>query len=50
VLHKEYAGRHGFVVKTIKSRRIVRVQVFGAKEIYDAYPENVKHIKNEQEE
>lgn len=44
VLHKEYAGKHGVVLKTIKSRREVVVQVLGMDKTYYAYPENVEHI------
>lgn len=48
VLHKEYAGKRGVVLKTIKSRYEVVVQVFGMEAPYYAFPENVEHIKEEE--
>ena len=45
VLHKEYTGKRGVVVKTIKSCREVVVQVIGETKPYYAYPENVEHIE-----
>lgn len=45
VLHKEYAGKRGIVLKTIKSRREVVVQVFDMDKPYYAYPENVEHVE-----
>lgn len=45
VLHKEYAGKRGVVLKTIKNRREVVVQASGMSAPYYARPENVKHIE-----
>lgn len=47
VLHKEYAGKRGIVLKTIKSRREVVVRVFGMDKPYYAYPENVERIEED---
>lgn len=45
VLHKEYAGRRGFVRRVIKSRCEVEVIVFGMMNPYRAAPANVEIIK-----
>lgn len=44
VVHKEYAGKRGVVLKTVKCRREVVVQVPGMDHPYYAYPENVERI------